>query len=350
METNTKTLVIRFSSIGDIVLASPLLRVLRKRFPHGQIDFVTKRQYADLVRFNQNINVTHEYDDSTGFDGLRRLKRKLREERYDLVVDIHNSLRSRYVRSLLGVKKILVVEKQQVERALLVRFKKNLYARPVSVADRYITTVRELGIENDGKGLEVHLPDEILFGISGRVARLRLNRFERVLGLCPGARHATKRWPTERFAEVGARFARDADGVVMLFGGEEDRDAAGEIVRRIIENAGTERVVDWTGQLSLLETAAALEYCDAVVTNDTGLMHLAVAMHKKIVAMFGSTVREFGFFPLADDAIVLERTGLPCRPCSHIGRDECPEEHFRCMRDIGVDEVFKAVSGLLRTG
>ncbi len=346
MFTPSKTLVIRFSSIGDIVLSTPLLRVLRSRFPASQIDYLTKKEYAGLVRSNHNINVTHEYDPATGFAGLRDLKRRLKAESYDLVVDIHNSLRSRFVRSMLGVEKISVIDKRIKERTMLVKFKKNLYGDIVSVADRYVETVQDLGVRSDGKGPELHIPDEVLFSVTAKIAKLRLNRFEKVLGMCPFARHATKEWPLERYAEVAERFIRDAEGAVMIFGGGDDKERSGVFAGKIASTTNVERVINWTGQCSLLETAAAMQYCDVIATNDTGLMHLANAMNKKLVAIFGSTVREFGFFPYGNDAAVLERAGLYCRPCSHVGRSECPEAHFRCMKEIEGADVWRTIQGL----
>lgn len=347
MKTSLKTLVIRFSSIGDIVLSTPLLRVLRGRFPDGQIDFLTKKEYADLVRFNQNLNVTHAYDTSTGFEGLRRMKKKLRDERYDLIVDIHNSMRSRFVRSIRGVKDVVTVDKRYLERTALVKFKKNLYKNSVPVSERYIETVYPYGIKNDGKGPELHIPDEVLFSVSGKIASLRLNRFESVLGICPGAKHATKRWIPERFAALAVRHIKEKDGAVVLFGGREDQELCRMIGDAIASDAGKERVIDFCGGFSLLESAAAMEFCDIIVSNDTGLMHIATAMKKKTVAIFGSTVKQFGFFPQAENSVVIERTGLRCRPCSHIGLQSCPEKHFRCMNDTGVDEVYEKVNVLL---
>lgn len=341
MDVHTKTLVIRFSSIGDIVLAAPFLRVLRKRFPEGQIDFVTRSEYAELVRSNQNLNHTYAFDASGGFDKLRDLKKVIRKERYDLIVDLHDSLRSKYLRSVLGAKRV-VVDKRIFQRSMLVKFKKNIFRETIPVADRYIETVKELGIVNDGKGLELHIPDEVLFGVTGKLATLRLNRFEKVIGLCPGARHFTKRWPPERFARVGAAFAMKMDAKILLFGGPADESICRQISWGINNEAGEDRATSLAGQLGLLETAAAMQYCDLIVTNDTGLMHLAAAMHKKIIAIFGSTVKEFGFFPYDPSAIVLEQRGLECRPCSHIGRAECPERHFKCMTEISPEQVFLA--------
>ena len=348
MKTSHKTLVIRFSSIGDIVLSTPLLRVLRARFPQGQIDYVTRSEYAQLVRFNANLNVTHEFDTTTGFAGLRELKKKLRRERYDLIVDLHNSIRSRFLRSMRGVGSVVKVDKRIKERTLLVKFKKNTYESIVPVADRYIETVLGFGVQSDGKKAEVHIPDEILFGVSGKMAKLRLDRFEHVIGFCPFARHTTKEWPAERFVELGARVAGELNGAIMIFGGTPDRERAERMVHALSDSAGKERILNLTGELSLLESAAAMQYCDVIVTNDSGLMHLAAAMEKKVVALFGSTVEEFGFFPPKENSVVLERKGLHCRPCSHLGLPQCPEGHFRCMSEITVEDVFQAVVGFIR--
>jgi heptosyltransferase-2 len=240
-----------------------------------------------------------------------------------------------------------MVDKRVLERSMLVNFKKNVYKDVVSVVDRYIETVRDLGVVNDGKGLDLHIPDEVLFGVSAKIAKLGLNRFEKVIGLCPGARHFTKRWPAERYARVGAAFAQKMDAKMLLFGGAADEPVCNQICWEINNEVGAERATSLCGQFGLLETAAAMEYCDVILTNDTGLMHIAVAMHKKVLAIFGSTVREFGFFPYDPAAVVLEQSGLTCRPCSHIGRSECPERHFKCMTEIDEDRVYTSAKGLL---
>ncbi len=348
MNSSPKTLIIRFSSIGDIILATPLLRALRRRFPKGQIDFVARKEYAELVKNNHNLNFTYEFDARTGFEGLRHLKRRIRDESYDLIVDIHDSLRSKYLRSMRGVERV-VVNKRVVQRTALVKLKKNLYKDGLPVPERYIETVQHYGVENDEKGLELHIPDEILFGVSGKIATLRLHRFEKIIGVCPGARHFTKRWPRERYAELAAQVVHRVDAKLLLFGGREDRETCSFIHQKVQKEGDKERVTDFSGELSLLETAAAMQYCDVVVTNDSGLMHMASAMQRKIVALFGSTVREFGFYPYRAQAIVLEEEGVSCRPCSHIGRPACPEGHFRCMMNISVERVHDALLRQLAT-
>jgi lipopolysaccharide heptosyltransferase II len=338
-----KILVIRLSSIGDIVLASPLLRGLRARFPSSRVDFVVRREYADLVRNNKNLNHVYEYDAETGFSGLRKLKNQLRTDRYDLVIDIHNSLRSRYLRCMLGANDVVVIHKRIFARTMLIRMKKNFYRSVVSVADRYIEPVQKYGIENDGKGLELFIADEIRAQGSAKMKKLGIQQSEMMIGFCPSAKHATKCWPLENFSELGIRLANEYNAKILLFGGQADTEKCIAIASAINDRTGKDRAIDLSGELSLLESAIAMEACSSIVTNDSGLMHIASAMKKKIVALFGPTVREFGFFPLGKEHVVLERKDLYCRPCSHIGGRTCPEKHFRCMNEIQVGEVFEAV-------
>ncbi|MBI5464885.1 MAG: lipopolysaccharide heptosyltransferase II [Ignavibacteriales bacterium] len=348
VNSSPNILVVRLSSMGDVVLASPLLRVLRKRFPQSQIDFVVKKEFAELVRHNHNLNSTYELNTDGGMTELLRLKKRLTRERYELVLDLHNSLRSRYLRRLAGAQNVLTIKKRLAERTALVKFKRNWYGEIVSAADRYIEPVRRFGVQNDGKGLELHIPDEILFRVSGKMVELRLNRFEKTVGLCPGARHSTKRWPAERFAEFAVNLSAQFHAKILIFGGDEDRVVASQIAEKVKQTTGEESVAVVAGTCSLLETAAAMEFCDVIITNDTGLMHVASAMKKRVIAIFGPTVKEFGFFPVGTESVMIEREGLYCRPCSHIGRATCPEGHFRCMKEIGVGEVFAQTSKMLK--
>ncbi len=341
-----KTLVIRFSSIGDIVLASPLVRVLRTRFPSSQIDFVVRNEYSELIRYNPNLNHIFEFDAQGGFQELRRLKEIIRREKYDLIIDIHNSLRSRYIRSFSGAKKVVVINKRIFARTMLVRLKKNYYQDIVSVADRYIEPMEIYGVENDAHGLEIFIPDETMHKVSGKVSSLKLPIYEKVVGFCPSAKHATKRWPEERFIEAGIRLVRELKAKIILFGGKNDTVLCTTIANGINKKTEGEYAIEYNGQFSLLETAAAMQFCDVIVTNDSGLMHIAAAMKKKVVAIFGSSVREFGFFPVGTENIVIERKGLYCRPCSHIGRSNCPEGHFRCMNEIHINDVVDSIKAI----
>jgi lipopolysaccharide heptosyltransferase II len=228
-----------------------------------------------------------------------------------------------------------------------VNLKRNAYTDNLTVAERYIETVEKYGIVNDNKGLEIFIPDTTLFEVSGKIAALRLNKFEKVIGICPGSKHFTKRWQKEKFAEVAVRAAQEYHAKVLLFGGREERNDCEFVKEEVARRISDQSVTNFAGTFSLLESAAALEFCDVVITNDSGLMHLAAAKQKKIVAIFGSTVKEFGFAPYGTEAIVIENNSLDCRPCTHIGKNVCPKEHFKCLADISVDEVYSAVQQLL---
>lgn len=349
MTLPSKTVIFRLSSIGDIVLSSALLRVMRQAAgKDARIDFVVRKDFAELVRSSHHLSIVHEYDVDSGFDGLKKLAGELYDEHYDLVVDIHDSIRTKFLRTACRSKETVVIDKRKFERWLLVNMKRNAYDDDLSLADRYIETVEKYGVKNDGKGLEVFIPDTTLFEVSGKMGRLKLDRFEKVVGICPGSKHFTKRWQKEKFADVAVRAAKEFQAKVHLFGGADEREDCSFVADEVSRRVSPDAVSNFAGEFSLLESAAALEFCDVVVTNDSGLTHIAAAKQRKIVAIFGSTVKEFGFFPYGTESIVVEHKGLECRPCTHIGRKSCPKEHFKCLADISVDEVFEAVRKMIR--
>ena len=346
MRVPEKILVIRFSSIGDILLATPLLRVLREKFPDAQIDFLIKSEFAELVKYNPHLSSVIQFSSDAGNE-LSRINKQIRAARYDVLLDLHNSLRTRWLRSFSRARKVRVVDKRVVRRFLLVKRKKNYYGNAVHVVDRYVETAAPLGVHNDGMGLEVHVPEDLRAVTRAKLARHNLDASATVIGIVPGARHFTKRWPQERFVEFGVKAARTSPAKFLLFGGKAEADYCADVSQLINAACGSNAAVSLAGQLSLLETAVAFDACGLVVTNDTGLMHLAAARKRKIVAIFGSTVKEFGFTPYGTENIVVENSVLSCRPCSHIGLAACPEGHFRCMVEISSDEVEREAHSLL---
>jgi heptosyltransferase-2 len=337
-----KILIIRLSSIGDIVLASPLIRAVRKAYPLAQIDFLIKSEYTDLVRFNPNLSSIIELK-SNDKEELKTLKRTLRRTRYDIILDLHNSLRSRYLRWFSGAKHIKVVNKRIIKRFLLISFKWNFYRTVISVVDRYLETGKRFAIQNDGQGLEVTIPNDTILTVKAMMEKYQLERYDLVVGIAPSARHYTKRWFPERYVELGTQVARKFNAKLLIFGSKFEQDYCGDIAQMINANLGSTTAESFAGKLNLLETAAVLDSCSIVVTNDSGIMHLAAARKKKNVAIFGSTVKEFGFFPFGTQSAVVENENLSCRPCSHIGSDRCPKNHFKCMKDIHVETVLSTI-------
>jgi lipopolysaccharide heptosyltransferase II len=345
MSNLNKILIIRFSSIGDIVLASPFIRVLRQQYPSAQIDFLIKSEYAQLVQFNPHLSSIIELASSDRKE-LKKLKHVIREGQYDVIFDLHNSLRSRYLLAFLDARRF-IVNKRILARFMLVNLKKNIYRSIVSVADRYIETGKSYGIQNDGKGLEIFIPKDIQDNVGNIIEKFKLDRNEIVVGIAPTAKHKTKQWLEDRFVELCVRLAKERKAKIFVFGGKEETEYCGDIAQMINAELEASAAENFAGKFSILESAAAIDYCDLVISNDTGLMHLAAARYKKVIAIFGSTVQEFGFFPYGTRNIVVEQKGLSCRPCSHIGLEKCPQGHFRCMKDTSVSDVLSAVSEIM---
>lgn len=338
-----KTLVIRLSSIGDIVLTTPFLRSFKKQFPHCRVDYVVKKEFADLLRYNPYIDHLYEFNSDSGFAGLRRFVSELRQQQYDLIVDLHNSLRSKYIRRRVRAKKVRRISKREIQRFLLIKFKMNVYRNTVHVVDRYIETVEDFGVRNDNDGLELIIPEHYHSHVAEQFEPLKQER-RFLVAICPAAKHYTKRWLKEYYVKLSEMLIDTCGVYIVILGGPEDK-AYCEDIRRLI---GVEHAVNVAGELKLLQSAAVLDQCDVVVTNDTGMMHIAAARKRKIVAIFGPTVRELGFFPYGTENIVVEHDNLSCRPCTHIGSNSCPKGHFRCMRDLLPTRVYEATERMLR--
>ncbi len=328
-------LLIRLSAIGDIILTTPLIRVLRKRFPSARIDFITKAKYADLLRFHPALSQIYEFPDHGGFAELKTARRWIAAQGYDVILDLHRNLRS-YVltwRQLRGP--IPRMSKYAFRRFLLVKFGINRYREVVPVYRRYLNVAGHLGVGDDGRGSEIFIPRDVLQRINARLRESALPE-GRFFALAPGAGFATKRWPIEYFIDLGRNLSKN-NRVFCILGAQQDRRLADQI-RQVLPEA-----LDFTGRLTLLESAAVLSQARALITNDTGLMHMAEAVKTPVVALFGSTTRELGFFPMLPESVVIENPEIRCRPCSHIGRHQCPKGHFLCMRSLKPERVFRVL-------
>lgn len=342
-----RTLIIRLSSIGDIVLSSLLVRTMRKRFPQSQVDFLVKTEYSDLVRHNPHISRLLEFPREGTFDDLSRLRKEIQSVEYDLIIDIHDSWRSRYL--CFGAKRVVRINKRKLARFLLVKFKWNVYAQhggAPSVAKRYLETVRHFSVEDDGEGLEVFVSDGDTQRAGEILRDAGISDGSVIIGVCPSAKHNNKMWLKEGFAEVGMGLS-GGTGTVILFGSEPEAERCEEIRQMILKAGNRVSVINLAGKVSLLETAALMDRCSIIVTNDSGLMHIAAARKRPVAAIFGPTTRELGFFPFGTRSVVVEHPALSCRPCTHIGLSYCPKGHFKCMRDIAAAEVLNAAQTLL---
>ena len=313
-----KILIVRFSSLGDILLTTPLIRSLGKQYNQLKIDFVIKKQFEDVVLNNPHLNKVFSIGN---FDELKEVKNELIKNSYDAVIDLQNNFRSRKLVSGIS-KNIFRFNKPNVSKFLLVNFKINFLKEIIPIPVRYANSIPNFRL--DDKGLELFLPEDIT---------PQIDRTNDIIGLCPGSVHKTKMWPEEYFIEIGNMFVKNNFKVVLL-GGKSDR----EICKKIAGLIPT--AIDLSNDNKLYETSANMKKCKTVICNDSGLMHTAVASNVPVVALFGSTVKEFGFAPYKSKSLVIENNSLSCRPCSHIGLAECPKQHFDCMKTLTPKLVF----------
>jgi ADP-heptose:LPS heptosyltransferase len=310
VQETLKILVVRFSSIGDIVLTSPVVRMLKKQL-NAEVHFLTKSAYVSLLKNNPYIDSVYQIENS-----ISEVIADLKKEKYDYVIDLHNNLRTQILKFRLGVT-AKSFNKLNMEKFMLTNFKIDNIPK-IHIVDRYLETVKHLGIKNDNQGLDFFLSasdnidvsvfpkDYIVFVIGGQ--------------------HATKILPNEKIISI----IKKVNKPVLLIGGPEDTHKGEEIAK------ACDKVVNTCGKYSILQSASLVQQATMVITHDTGMMHIAAAFNKKIYSVWGNTVPEFGMYPYleSEQSKRIEVKGLNCRPCSKIGYDKCPKGHFKCMQEI----------------
>jgi ADP-heptose:LPS heptosyltransferase len=321
-----KILVLRFSSIGDIVLTTPVVRALKQQVPDARVHYATKWNFRSIVETNPYIDRVHYLREN-----LNELIAELQAEKFDYVVDLHGSLRTRLIKLRLRVPG-KSFPKLNFRKWLLVRFKINILPN-VHIVDRYLAAASVLGVTNDGQGLDYFIPAQDKVALT-TLPPAHQNGY---YAFAIGAQHATKRLPIDRMMEVCEKIK----GPIILLGGKEDAANADVIAQHFLSRtSGHEpqiNIYNACGKYTLNQSASLVKQATAVFSHDTGLMHIAAAFKKKIYSIWGNTVPEFGMYPYQTDFEVFERPHLYCRPCSKIGYKKCPQGHFKCMNEIIFD-------------
>ncbi len=307
-----KILIIRLSSLGDILLTTPFIRTIKILYPQIKIDFVVRKEFEDAIKYNPYISniisVNRNYDS-------KKFANNIAKNKYNLIIDLQNNIRSRSLVKKAETK-IVRYKKPYINRILLVKFKLNRFKQIIPIPERYANSIKDFKL--DEKGLELFLPDSF--------ERI-LDTNKKYIGFCPGSQHKTKMWPKEYFEKLGKKLT-DKGFTILLLGGKSDKQICKELNQKIKDS------IDISNDNKLLELGYYMKKCEAVICNDSGLMHTALAVNVPVVAIFGSTVKELGFFPYKGKNVVLENNSLSCRPCSHIGLDECPKKHLDCLNKI----------------
>lgn len=320
-----KILIIRLSSIGDIVLSSPLLRAIKAQKPALEIHFLTKKMYKPVLQHNPYIDklILLEND-------ISGLVKEMKKEKYDYIIDLHKNLRTFRIKKGLNVP-ANSYEKLNWEKWLMVKFKINNLPHK-HIVQRYFDTLAPIGVVDDAQGLEYY---------NGLNAQSAISALPQELGsdfavLVIGGTYFTKQIPLSKALEITEKVRIP----VVIVGGPNDYDMAQEIIEK-----ARKKVYNTAGKANLNESAEIIRRSSFVITADTGMMHIAAAYQKKIYSLWGNTIPEFGMTPYMpqnpERSIILENKLLSCRPCSKLGFKECPKSHFECMEALNLDGVWE---------
>ncbi len=316
-----KFLIIRFSSIGDIILTTPVIRNLKTQVEGAEIHFLTKKTFLPVLEENPYISRIHLYDNN-----FTEIINELKTVDIDFIIDLHNNLRSSRIKLALN-KVSFSFPKLNIEKWLIVNFKINRLP-DVHIVNRYMNTLSMFSIKNDNLGLDFFIKSEDEMDIKELPEDFRKG----YIALVIGARHITKQLPDTRLIEL----IKKVNYPVMLLGGKDD-GVRGEAIA--LECGSV--CLNYCGKLSIQQSASFVKQSKVVITHDTGLMHIASAFKKTILSIWGNTIPQFGMYPYlpGEESEIFEIKGLKCRPCSKIGFDKCPLKHFNCMNQIDLDAI-----------
>jgi len=330
-----KILIIRFSSIGDIVLTTPVVRCLKKQLPDAGVHYLTKASFRAVLEANPYIDKLHYLQDD-----LQEIIPALQQENFDYVIDLHHNLRTMRVKKALG-KRSFSFNKLNIQKFVLTTIKINTLPN-VHIVDRYMDTVQSLGVKNDGRGLDYFIPD------TDKVKESDIpgGHLAGYIGVVIGAAHNTKKLPVHKLQEL----CKAIEHPIILLGGREDR-ANGELIASVDPH----KIYNSCGKFNINESADLVRRAKLIITHDTGLMHIATAFKKQVISIWGNTVPQFGMYPyygalspqLPKDKLpydIMEVRPLYCRPCSKIGYNKCPLGHFKCMEKIQISEIVERVN------
>lgn len=336
-----RILIIRLSSLGDVVLTTPLVKLTREIYPNAEIDYLTKREYSDILKNNPGVNRIIETESNIDFNGLNKLRAHIRQNPYDLIIDAHNNLRTFYMKLFLKTKK-LTFKKYSLRKFLLVKFKINLMKNLPPIVQRNCDILTKTMSLTFKPGLPEIFTDRASELSSEEIfSSLSIPSQKKIIGLLASSHHFTKTFPAEKYVELINSFDKEKFAF-LLFGKGKDRKNI-----ELIKGSTSESVYDLCDKLDLQQLTCMMKKCDIIIGGDTGPMHIAESLDKPLIMLAGSSVKEFGFYPQNQKAIVLENKSLRCRPCSHIGRDSCPKGHFRCMQETGTSEIHQKIAGLI---
>jgi len=321
-----KILIIRFSSIGDIVLTTPVIRNLKQQGEDIEIHYLTKKKYAAILENNPYIDKLHLLDNS-----ISKTIDELRKEYFHYIIDLHKNLRTKRVK--LGLRTISFdFDKINLAKWLIVNLKINKLPS-MHIVDRYMDTIKFFIDKNDNKGLDYFIPEKDEVDILDFPDIFN----KQYIAFAIGAQHFTKRLPKEKIISICKKIQQP---IVLL--GDKNDAIIGEEIKKSVGN----NIYNACGKYNLNQSASIVKQAKLLISHDTGLMHIASALKKKIISIWGNTIPEFGMYPYfaGEGSEIIEVKNLKCRPCSKIGYKKCPKNHFNCMNNIDEDNIVNHCS------
>lgn len=326
-----KVLIIQTAFLGDVVLTIPLIQVTKK-YLKAQISVICIPSTKNILEGHPSIDEIIVFDkkkSEKSFISLIKFAKKLKEKKFDVAVIPHPSFKSGLIPYLAAIPERIGLSNSAGRFFFTNRvfFDKNKYQ-----LERYLDLLKYFGIDVREEKTEIHID-----GKDEKFADVLLPKDKFFFGINPGSVWATKRWPAEKYAELSDKISKELGGQIVIFGGSDDIETAAKVEKNM-----KSKTINLSGKTTLKQLTALIKKCRVFITNDSGPMHIAAAMDIPIVAIFGPTVKQLGFFPYSKKAVVIEKN-LPCRPCGKHGPNKCPKKHFDCMNKITVGEVFDAV-------
>ncbi|UCB52003.1 MAG: lipopolysaccharide heptosyltransferase II [Candidatus Zixiibacteriota bacterium] len=336
-------LIIQTAFIGDVILCTPLIKGLRKTFPDAFISFLLIPETENVLKNNPHLNEMLVYDKrkKRGLGSFLQIVTRVKQGKFDLAVIPHRSLRSSLLAYLSDIPERIGFDRA-VGSSLFTR--KVVYKANVHEVGRNLSLLSDFTPHLTDTSPELFPSPEDFSHARKLLSDAGIAEGDEIVGVAPGSIWATKRWLPERFAEVADLLLKQAGTKIVLLGSEDDRPLCEKIAESMTE---TPAIV--AGKTSVLQSAAIMSLCRVILSNDSAPVHIASAMRIPVVAIFGSTIPEFGFAPYGVDHVIIQRE-LDCRPCGIHGKRECPERHFRCMQDISAKEVSEVLLSLLKKG
>ncbi len=325
-----KILVIRFSSIGDVILATPVFDYLRKIHSNSQITFLTDKNYVELFSDDPRLNCILGLQKSDHIDQLSFIN-----EHWDLVVDLQNNRRSNIIIDQIKTKQQTgTFQKLHFQRLLLLLTRINLYPRDSGVIPRYLQAAGlKSSTTNINKSIKLYFNSSKFTNYNKLVQSDAIIR--PTIALFPFSAWKNKEWPADYFMTVGKYFISKGWNVV-IFGSKSEQKQAEQLRLRIGEKA-----ISLAGKLSLYECGCVLSNCTITLGNDSGLSHLARACGVKSAIVYGPTTHHFGFFPTDNPPFKILEAPIICRPCHPHGGNICFRFNHECMKKIEPEIVIR---------